>query len=322
MRDRKLALAVLLLLVGALGCAELPLPGVEDRPGAGTEAPSPAVDDVEVAPGEPLPPPAPPPSGDPDAPVDAAGFDLGPINAQRAGAGQAPVVWDEQVAAAAGELSRQPADVELTGEAISGALEARLGDRPASSSLSVHGTGTPEQLHARTVEEDAPGRWLGGFDRIGIGVTSTGGSSRLVYLLVQSTDARREAALAALPPDPVGHTVAMINATRAEQGLAPLVRDAHAEHVAQRWTEQMAASGVLEHNPEFHEQLLAGIPGLAASAENVGMASQGLEVVHQGFVDSPGHYANLVGDYERIGVGVVVDARGEVWVTHNFVRLR
>lgn len=322
MRDRKLALGALLVLVGALGCAELPWPGFDDRSGPGTEDPSPAADDVEVAPGEPPPAPAPEPSGDPDGPVDAAGFDLGTINAQRTGAGQAPVVWDEQVAAAARALSRQPPDVELTGEAISSALDAELGDRPASSSLSVHGTGTPEQLHARTVEEHAPGRWLGAFDRIGIGVTTSGGSSRLVYLLVQSADARREAALAALPTDPVGHTVAMINATRAEQGLAPLIRDAHAEYVAQRWTEQLATSGVLEHNPEFHEQLLAGIPGLAASAENVGMASQGLEVVHRGFVDSPGHYANLVGDYERIGVGVVVDARGEVWVTHNFVRLR
>ena len=323
MRDGKLALGALLLLIGgALGCSELPWPGVDDRSGPGAPAPPPTAEDVEVIPGEPSPPPAPPPSGDPDAPVNAAGFDLGPINAQRARAGQPPVVWDEQVAAAAHELSQYPADLELTGEVISSAIEARLGDRPASSSLSVQGTGTPEQLHARTVEDGVEGRWLGDFDRIGIGATTTGGSSRLVYLLVQSSEARRQAALAALPPDPVGHTVAMINATRAEQGLPPLIRDAHAEQVAQRWTEQMAASGVLEHNPDFHEQLRVGIAGLAASAENVGMASDGLEIVHQGFVDSPGHYANLVGDYERVGVGVVVDAQGVVWVTHNFVRLR
>ena len=324
MREGKLArrAGLLLLVVGTLGCAELPWPGVEDRPGPSAEDAFVDAEDVEVVPGEPSPPPAPPPSGDPDGLVDAAGFDLGSINTHRARAGQPPVVWDEQVAAAARELSRQPGDVELTGEAISGVLEAELGVRPASSSLSVHGTGSPEQLHARTVEDDTGGRWLGNFDRIGIGVTTAGGSSRLVYLLVQSAEARRESALAALPTDPVGHTVAMINATRSEQGLPPLLRDAHAEQVAQRWTEQMAASGVLEHNPEFHEQLMVGMAGLAASAENVGMASDGLEIVHQGFVDSPGHYANLVGDYERVGVGVVVDAQGVVWVTHNFVRLR
>jgi len=323
-RDGKLAASalVLLLISGTLGCSDLSLPGADDRSHRGGEDTSADPADVEVVPSDPSPRPRSDASTAPDAAVDAAGFDLGPINAQRARAGQPAMVWDEQVAAAASTLSRQPAELELTAEMISAALETQLGVRPASNSLSVHGTGTPEQLHARTVEDDTDGRWLGDFDRIGIGVATTGGSSRVVYLLVQSAEARREAAVDALPTDPVGHTVALINATRAEQGLAPLVRDAHAEQIARRWTQQMAASGELEHNPDFHEQLTVGIAGLAASAENVGMASEGLEAIHQGFVDSPGHYANLIGDYERVGVGVVVDERGEVWVTHNFVRLQ
>lgn len=323
MRDRRLTAGALLLLLGvAAGCGERSWLDGDGRSQPIEAAPAIDPDDLEAEASGPSTSSESEPTSDPDAAARAAGFDLGPINAQRARGGQGPVLWDEQVAAAARTLSRQPDDVALTADTISAALEAQLGVRPASSSLSVHGIGSPEHLHARTVEDDTDGRWLGDYDRIGVGATTTGDHSRLVYLLVQSSEARRQAALAALPPDPVGHTVALINATRAEQGLPPLVRDAHAEQVAQRWTEQMAVSGVLEHNPEFHAQLTRGIAGLAASAENVGMASEGLEVVHQGFVDSPGHYDNLVGDYERVGVGVVVDVRGEVWVTHNFVRLR
>lgn len=61
-------------------------------------------------------------------------------------------------------------------------------------------------------------------------------------------------------------------------------------------------------------------------AENVGYATWpggSMTVVvphlHQAFMDSPGHRANILGDYNQVGIGVVVDG-DTTWVTVNFLQ--
>ena len=117
-----------------------------------------------------------------------------------------------------------------------------------------------------------------------------------------------------------GYTVELINATRSEQGAAPLAGEPHADQVAQRWTEQMAASGDVAQS-QLHAELADGISVLSSSSENVGFNSEGLVAVHQGLVNSPGHYPKIIGDHDAVGIGVTIDGRGVVWVTHNFVSL-
>ena len=50
-----------------------------------------------------------------------------------------------------------------------------------------------------------------------------------------------------------------------------------------------------------------------AEAPSIEWAQSALE-------DSPGHYRNMVGDYNVVGVGVVVAPNGQVFVTHNFAQ--
>ena len=59
--------------------------------------------------------------------------------------------------------------------------------------------------------------------------------------------------------------------------------------------------------------------------ENVGYTSSATDVMaaverlHQAFMDSPGHFANIMGEYNQIAVGVAMDDSGALWVTLNFL---
>ena len=137
----------------------------------------------------------------------------------------------------------------------------------------------------------------------------------------QADGSQPAASAVELPPDPAGATIEKINATRAEAGKPPLERHPGIDEVAQRWSEHMAARDEQYHNPEFTTQIAAVFDGLRSSAENVAHNRPGdLERIHQSFVDSPGHYRNMVGDFTHVGVGVALTADGTVWVTHNFAR--
>ena len=132
----------------------------------------------------------------------------------------------------------------------------------------------------------------------------------------------------------------LLNGVRSEKGLAPLVRDPGLDSMARQWSGHMAATfartgvvirpGVKEHTvpPNCELDALCHRPDLAdatgdiepnwrTAGENVGT---GGEVVglHNAFVASPGHYANVVGNFNRLGVGVVI-AGSMVWVTFNFL---
>src|SRR5688572_15480471 len=109
--------------------------------------------------------------------------------------------------------------------------------------------------------------------------------------------------------------VARINDLRASQGLSSLVVDPALTMIAMDWTQQMAATSTLSHRPN----LAAVAPGdWTKLGENVGYGG-GVASLHDAFVNSPGHYANLIKpEYQYIGVAVVM-AGSTMWVTENFM---
>lgn len=107
----------------------------------------------------------------------------------------------------------------------------------------------------------------------------------------------------------------LINEERADAGLDPLRSDPSLASVAQAWSAKMASSGRLAHNPSLRDQV---DPGWQRLAENVGTGS-GVEVLHRSFMASAGHRGNVLGDFSRVGVGVV-EAGGRLWVTVNFLQ--
>lgn len=107
--------------------------------------------------------------------------------------------------------------------------------------------------------------------------------------------------------------VGPVNQVRTANGLPPLDVDAPAASYAQAWSQHMAQTGVLAHSPN----LASATTGWKRLGENVGYGPTVGSVV-EAFMESPGHRANMLGDWTHVGVGVV-EADGLVWVTVVFV---
>jgi uncharacterized protein YkwD len=113
---------------------------------------------------------------------------------------------------------------------------------------------------------------------------------------------------------------ALTNQTRADNGLAPLQWDSAAANIASWWSNVNASNGTLAHNPYLVSQINEQVtPYWTRIGENVGYASS-ISGVHNAFLNSPPHLANILGDYNRVGVGVVADGSGRLWVTLDFIK--
>jgi uncharacterized protein YkwD len=117
----------------------------------------------------------------------------------------------------------------------------------------------------------------------------------------------------------------LMNASRKAHGHPALAASADVATVARDWSKRMAADGRLRHNPNVSRELTVD---WRRWGENVGWASnragQPLDAVvrrlHRSFMESDGHRANIMGDYNQVGVGVAVDDEGTMWATMVFVR--
>jgi hypothetical protein len=113
---------------------------------------------------------------------------------------------------------------------------------------------------------------------------------------------------------------ALTNAARANVGLPALQWDPAAAVVATGWSQQMAAAQTLSHNPNLRVQIESQVePNWTRIGENVGVGPN-TGVLESLFEASPAHYANIVGDFNRVGIGAVRDARGSLWITLDFVK--
>jgi uncharacterized protein YkwD len=108
--------------------------------------------------------------------------------------------------------------------------------------------------------------------------------------------------------------VAKTNATRQAHGLRPYAVAADLVAVARRQSARMAAQQRLYHNPN----LASDVQHWQTAGENVGMGGD-VDSVQQAFLNSPAHRANILArDFTEVGVGVVRDGRGALWVTAVF----
>jgi len=113
----------------------------------------------------------------------------------------------------------------------------------------------------------------------------------------------------------------MITAARSLAGVRPLARDRRLDALARAHALRMAAAHDLSHDagdgsPTDRLQL-AGLDARDLG-ENVAHAST-LALAHRAIWDSPSHRANLLGArYDRVGIGVARDDRGEAWVAEAF----
>ncbi len=115
-----------------------------------------------------------------------------------------------------------------------------------------------------------------------------------------------------------GTWLTRINDFRAANGRIRLAEDVQASQVAQSWTQKMAASGTLSHNPSYKTQVTTSWYSIG---ENVGYGGSEA-TLFQAFLNSSGHRANLLKpEYNRVGIGQVI-LDGRVWTTHVFIATR
>jgi cysteine-rich secretory family protein len=108
--------------------------------------------------------------------------------------------------------------------------------------------------------------------------------------------------------------VSRLNGVRAGRGLPALAVDGHLTSVARSWSAKMASDGAISHNPSLGSQ----VSGWRTLGENVGTGSS-VDSIEQAFENSPHHYENMVdANYTLVGIGVVVDGNGTIWVTEDF----
>jgi hypothetical protein len=107
--------------------------------------------------------------------------------------------------------------------------------------------------------------------------------------------------------------VELTNQARAAAGTRPLQVDARLATTSRDWSCQMAAAGSLRHDPNF---AASGAKGENVAWRSAGGPDVGLQL-HNQFMNSPGHRANLLNPrWTRLGIGYC--AGNGHWVTERF----
>ncbi len=109
----------------------------------------------------------------------------------------------------------------------------------------------------------------------------------------------------------------LVNAAREEAGLEPLVADIGLIASARGHTAGMIEQGDLFHSSSG--ELTSYASDWELLGENVGRGPS-VEAIHQAFMESESHRANVLGDFDRIGVGMARAADGVLFTTVVFMR--
>jgi hypothetical protein len=108
-----------------------------------------------------------------------------------------------------------------------------------------------------------------------------------------------------------------INSERASQGLGSLKMDGGLQSHARKHTADMIAAGNIYHSTSSELKAAAG-SGWSKLGENVGRGGS-VSSLHDAFMASAGHKANILGDYNYAGIGT--DTKdGVLYVTVVFMK--
>lgn len=109
--------------------------------------------------------------------------------------------------------------------------------------------------------------------------------------------------------------LAKLNAERSSRGLATL--ESHWDLVddAEAHSHRMMDADRLHHNPN----LSSVTTGWLALGENVGLGPSA-NSIHNAFMNSNGHRANILGDFTHVGIGAVRENENKLWVTVVFMK--
>ncbi len=118
-----------------------------------------------------------------------------------------------------------------------------------------------------------------------------------------------------------------VNQYRKSHNLPPLQWDARIAQQARLHSQAMASGKV----PFSHNGFEGRVKAIAKSiryrsagenvAYNMGYADPGKQAV-QGWIKSPGHRHNMEGNFDLTGIGIAKNAKGEYYLTQEFIKRR
>lgn len=111
--------------------------------------------------------------------------------------------------------------------------------------------------------------------------------------------------------------LAEINASRASAGLAPLAMSGGLQTYARSHSVDMANANTVYHSTGAQLAAAAG-SGWTNLGENVGRGPS-VSALHSAFMGSSGHKANILGDYNYVGIGTTTKD-GYIYVTAVFMK--
>ncbi len=115
-----------------------------------------------------------------------------------------------------------------------------------------------------------------------------------------------------------GDMVDLINGERSARGLSTLARYWDLEDDASVQTARQIVKGTIFHTADL-SKVVSG--GWSSVGENVGMGPN-IPVLHGAFMDSPGHQANILGDWTHIGISAKTSSTGQMFITVIFMKAR
>lgn len=112
----------------------------------------------------------------------------------------------------------------------------------------------------------------------------------------------------------------LLNDERARRGLPRLATSDALRTIARRQSQRMAMRGNIFHNQRLREDIESVFPDWSSLAENVGVGPS-VPSVHNAFMASPGHRANILDpDFRWLGVGIT-SGGDRLFMTENFLSL-
>jgi uncharacterized protein YkwD len=110
----------------------------------------------------------------------------------------------------------------------------------------------------------------------------------------------------------------LLNQARAQAGLPAMQGDGALGDTSRSWSANMSARDQLYHDPNLAAAVSSVEPNWRSAGENVGVG-YGVQQLHDAFMNSAGHRANVLSPkFNRVGVGVVYNGT-KIWVTFRFI---
>jgi len=113
----------------------------------------------------------------------------------------------------------------------------------------------------------------------------------------------------------------LVNQHRVSIGKLALIRSSVADEIATEHSNYMISRGAISHdNFSDRFQELRQLVNANSAGENIAAGYPTAATVMQGWINSPGHKANIEGNFTHIGIAAVKDSQGRYYYTQLFYR--